>query len=127
MLFRGLIFTAFREKRGVYVAVLISASIFGFMHITNLLGGAKIGATLIQMLSAGVSGIICAWVFYKTQNIIPAMIFHWIWDMFLLLGMYVPVKQTQILQLGQNLFEQIAGVVLILICIRAIRRKYKKL
>ncbi len=122
MLFRGLIFTAFRENRGVYVGVLISASVFGFLHCTNMFAGAGLGSTLMQMGSAGISGVVSAWIFYKTENVIPTMICHWFWDMCLLVGMYVPVSQAQNVGVVQNLFITIAGIVLIVICIRGIRK-----
>lgn len=125
MLFRGIVFNAFREKRGVYMAILISASIFGVLHITNLLGGASLWHTLAQVFSAGISGIVFAWVFYKTQNIIPTMMYHWVWDMFLILGLYIPVSQTQYVLMIQNIFEQVAGIVLIVVCIRVIRSAKK--
>ncbi len=94
MLFRGIIFNAFKETRGVYPAVLLSATIFGFLHVTNLLGGAQIGSTLMQMVSAGVSGIVEAWIFYKTNNVLPTILYHWMWDGLLLIGMVVPVQQV---------------------------------
>ncbi len=124
MLFRGIIFTAFREKRGIYIGVLMSAFIFGFLHCTNLFAGATLGHTLLQMVSASLSGIVFAWVFYKTQNIIPAMICHWFWDMCLLIGLYVPISQAQYMGLAQNLFETVAGIVLLIIIVRHIRTKH---
>ncbi len=127
MLFRGLIFTAFREKRGLYAGVLISASVFGFLHCTNMFAGAELGATLMQMVSAGISGVVSAWIFYKTENVIPTMICHWFWDMCLLIGMYVPVSQAQNVGVVQNLFITIAGIVLIVICIRGIRKMKKQI
>ncbi len=127
MLFRGIIFNAFKESRGIYPAILISASIFGFLHITNLLGGATFAFTLKQMISAGITGGVFAWVFYKTKNIIPTMLFHWVWDMFIIMGLYVPVKQTEMLLMGQNIFEMVAGIVLIVICIRGIRKIRKQI
>ncbi len=121
MLFRGLIFTAFKENRGVYVGMLVSAFIFGFLHCTNMFAGAELGATLMQMVSAGLSGVVSAWIFYKTENVIPTMICHWFWDMSLLVGMYVPVSSAQTVGIIQNLFITIAGIILVVICIRRIR------
>ncbi len=127
MLFRGLIFTAFRENRGLYVGILISASVFGFLHCTNMFAGAELGSTLMQMVSAGISGVVSAWIFYKTENVIPTMVCHWFWDMSLLIGMYVPVSQAQNVGVIQNLFITIAGIVLIVICIRGIRKMKKQI
>lgn len=53
------------------------------------------------------------------------MICHWFWDMCLLIGMYVPVSSAENVGIIQNLFITIAGIVLVVICIRAILRKKK--
>ncbi len=126
MLFRGIIFNGFKEKRGVYPAILISAAIFGFLHITNIAGGAPIGATLKQMGSAGISGILFAWVFYKTKNIVPTMMYHWVWDMFLILGLYIPVSQTSILLTVQNIFTMVSSFTLLIIIIINIVKSKKE-
>ncbi len=113
MLFRGLIFGAFKE-RGVYKAILMSGFVFGFLHITNIFGGQDLIKTLEQMGSAGLTGILFAWVFYKTKSIIPTMIYHWFWDMFGLLGEIVSVDVTTYIQAFQNIFTLGASLVLII-------------
>ncbi len=121
MLFRGLIFTAFKEKYGVYIGILVSAGIFGFLHGTNIVGGAAIGATLFQMLSAGLSGIVAAWVFYKTESLIPTIFYHAIWDMSELLGTVAPVKTVGILSSIQISFETVAAIVIIAYIIKKLK------
>ncbi len=125
MLFRGLIFTAFREKHGVFIGVLVSSFVFGFLHITNLVGGAEIGPTLFQMVSAGLSGIVSAWVFYKTENLIPTIIYHGVWDMMGLVGTIVVVDIASYLSLAQTLFETIAAIVIIVYMVKNLRKGYK--
>ncbi len=125
MLFRGLIFTAFKEKHGVFIGILVSSFVFGFLHITNLAGGAELGATLFQMLNAGLSGVISAWIFYKTKNLIPSMIFHGIWDMMGLVGTVVTVNVASYLSLAQTLFETIAAIVIIVYMVKNLKKGYK--
>ncbi len=55
------------------------------------------------------------------------MLYHWVWDMFLILGLYVAVSQTEYLLMAQNIFEQVAGIVLIVVCIRAMRTMKKQM
>ncbi len=124
-LFRGLIFTAFREKHGVFIGILVSSFVFGFLHITNLAGGAEIGSTLFQMVNAGLSGVVSAWVFYKTENLIPAIIYHGIWDMMGLLGTIVTVDAVSYLSMAQTLFETIAAIVIIVYAVKNLRKGYK--
>lgn len=125
MLFRGLVYTAFKEKYGVFVGVLVSAFIFGFLHITNIAGGQSVKSTLLQMLSAGLSGIVGAWVFYKTENLIPTMIYHAVWDMMGLLGLVVSVDMTSYISLVQNVFEIIAAIVIIIYIVKNLLKGYK--
>ncbi len=120
MLFRGIIFNAFKEKRGAYPAILMSAVIFGLLHITNILGGESVPEAMIQSASAGMSGIFFAWVFFKTKNVIPTMIYHWVWDMFLIMGLYVHVDQTSHLLMFQNLFEMSAALVILVTIMRTL-------
>ncbi len=117
MVFRGIVFNAFRTNHGDYVAILVSAAIFGSLHITNVLGGEPLGEAIKQVGSAALTGILFAWVFTKTKNVVPTMIYHWVWDMFIVLGMYVPVTQTTIVLEFQNLFSLAASIGLLALII----------
>ncbi|PIE31367.1 MAG: hypothetical protein CSA55_05890 [Ilumatobacter coccineus] len=121
MIFRGILMGAVREKRGAYVAVLWSAGVFGFLHSTNILGGQAVGPTLAQVLSAGLSGVLYAWVVIKVRNVIPTMVYHAVWDMFILLGLVVTVSQAEIVLQFQSLFEIVASVVILVMIIRHLR------
>ncbi len=125
MLFRGLIYTAYKEKHGVFVGILVSSFVFGFLHITNLAGGAELGATLFQMLNAGLSGVVSAWVFYKTENLVPTIIYHGIWDMMGLVGTIVTVDVATYLSLVQTVFETASGIVILVYAIINLRKGYK--
>ncbi len=135
LVFRGIILNAFKEKRGVWVAILWSSAIFGFLHITNIFGGQSVAETLKQVLSAGLAGVLFAWVYLKTNNVLPTMIYHGFYDMFILLSLYVPVSLTfaipdssplsitQLIASGQQIFSLTASVILLGIVIHNIRKE----
>ncbi len=122
MLFRGILFTAFRERQGVYKAILISAGVFGFLHSTNLVGGEAFGATVLQVFSAAVAGVLNAWVFYKTKNLIPTMLYHWCFDMFILLGMIAPANTETVSGIQSILTTGAALVILGFIAYRLVKK-----
>ncbi len=137
LVFRGIILNAFKEKRGVWVAILRSSAIFGFLHITNIFGGQSLSSTLFQVLSAGLSGVLCAWVYLKTNNVIPTMIYHWFYDLFAVLSLYVPISWmidipdsypmsiTQIVSSAQMVFTTGASIVLLGLVIYKIYKEKK--
>ncbi len=137
LVFRGIILNTFKEKRGIWVAILWSSVIFGILHITNIFGGQGVIETLKQVFSAGLAGVLFAWVYLKTNNVIPTMIYHGFYDMFILLSLYVPVSLTfpvsdseslsitQIIASGQQIFSLTASVILLGIVIYKIYKEKK--
>ena len=76
MLFRGFLFKALLKKRGVKVAVIVSAVTFGIGHIVNLLAGQASIQTVLQVFFAIAWGFIFTMVFYKGKSLIPCIIAH---------------------------------------------------
>lgn len=83
-LFRGLLFRAMLEDsapnankdKTVKSAVLISSLTFGLGHIVNLLNGAELLPTLLQLVYAVAIGFALSVFVLKTGNIIPCVAFH---------------------------------------------------
>ena len=75
ILFRGFLFKAIANKSAT-AAILISSSVFGIIHIFNLLYGADVIATLAQVIYATSLGMMFSVFFYKTNNIVPCIICH---------------------------------------------------
>lgn len=86
VLFRGTLFGACREyfgesKKGIYLSVIISALIFGGSHLTNLLFTPDLViATITQVIYASEVGIIFAVVYYRSENLLPCIILHGLFD-----------------------------------------------
>ncbi|MDR0907305.1 MAG: CPBP family intramembrane metalloprotease [Rikenellaceae bacterium] len=66
MLFRGLILEYIKQKRGVAVAVVLSALIFGLVH----------APILPQMVNAFVLGIMLGYVYVLTGSLVSVIIVH---------------------------------------------------
>lgn len=54
-------------KRYPWIAIVISALIFGFIHLN-----------LAQGVHAFVIGLLLGWMYYRTGSILPELVFHWV-------------------------------------------------
>ena len=75
IIFRGFLFKMM-EKDNVKSAIIVSSITFGIGHIVNLLNGADLIPTLLQVCYAIAIGYMLVMVFYKSNSIIPCIIFH---------------------------------------------------
>ena len=73
--FRGVICNLWLEK-GVKKAVLISAVLFGICHLMNVLGGAGLTETILQIFFALAYGVAFALVFIVSKSIRPCILLH---------------------------------------------------
>ncbi len=74
-IFRGLLFNAMK-KDGLRSAVIVSSLTFGIGHIVNLLNGAMVAETLLQICYATAIGFLFTIIFHKTNNLYPCIIAH---------------------------------------------------
>lgn len=75
IIFRGFLFRMM-EKSNVKSAIIVSAITFGIGHIINLLNGAELIPTLIQVCYATSIGFLFVIIFYKSKSLIPCIITH---------------------------------------------------
>ena len=73
--FRGVICNLWLEK-SVNKAVLISAVLFGICHLMNVLGGAGLTETILQIFFALAYGIAVALIFIVSKSIWPCIALH---------------------------------------------------
>ena len=90
--FRGVIFLRLAEGRrrsrvGLLVSILLTSAIFGAMHAVNLLTGADLGATLMQIGYSFLIGAMCSVVLLKTANLWLCVLLHAVYDF---CGMLLP-------------------------------------
>ncbi len=79
IIFRGFLFQALLES-GVKKAFIISSLTFGIGHIVNLLNGAELLPTVLQIISAMAIGFLFTLIFYKTKSLWPCIITHSIFN-----------------------------------------------
>jgi len=75
VIFRGLLFKAIC-KSNVKQAILISSITFGIGHIVNLLNGADVLPTLLQICYASAIGFLFTIIFYKGKSLLPCIVTH---------------------------------------------------
>lgn len=75
MIFRGFLFKMM-AKDNLKSAIIVSAITFGMGHIVNLLNGASLIPTLMQICYATAIGYILVIIFYKSKSLIPCIITH---------------------------------------------------
>ena len=77
--FRSVVLDIWQFK-GVKTAVIVSSVVFGICHLTNVLGGAGIAATLLQIAFAFLYGIAQALIFTKAKSLVPCIFVHFLHD-----------------------------------------------
>ena len=75
LIFRGFLFRMM-EKNNVKSVVAVSALTFGIGHIVNLLNGAELIPTLMQICYATAIGYLFVIIFRKSTSLIPCIITH---------------------------------------------------
>lgn len=75
VIFRGFLFKALYSDN-LNQAIIISSVTFGIGHIINLLSGAELISTLLQMIYATCAGFLFTIIFLKTSSLIPCILTH---------------------------------------------------
>ena len=75
VIFRGFLFKAMC-KTNIKSAIIVSSITFGIGHIVNLLNGADVSETLMQICYAVAIGFLFTIIFYKGKSLWPCIITH---------------------------------------------------
>lgn len=75
VIFRGFLFQALC-KENVKQAIAVSSITFGIGHIVNLLNGAELLPTLLQICYAVAIGFLFTVIFYQSKSLIPCIVTH---------------------------------------------------
>lgn len=78
--FRGILCSMW-QGRGVVKAMLVSSILFGFCHLLNVMGGASLGATALQICFAFVYGMVFALIFMIGKSLLPCVLLHALHDL----------------------------------------------
>jgi len=91
------------EKSNANTAIIVSSITFGIGHIVNLLNGADLLPTILQVCYAIAIGYMLVIILYKSKSIIPCIIFHGVFN------------SLSIFNNGNN--EIYSSILLIILCI----------
>ena len=75
IIFRGFLFKALL-KDNLKMAIIISSVTFGIGHVINLIDGADLVPTLLQICYAIAGGFMFTIIFYKSGTLIPCIVAH---------------------------------------------------
>lgn len=75
IIFRGFLFRMM-EQTNLKASLLVSSVTFGIGHIVNLLNGAELLPTLIQICYAVSIGYLFVIIFHKSKSLLPCIITH---------------------------------------------------
>lgn len=84
--FRGLgisyLMRQWKEENRVMPALLFTSACFGLVHSSNIIAGADVPITLIQTAGSFFIGLFLGAIFLRSGNLWPAMIIHFLHDIF---------------------------------------------
>ena len=75
VIFRGFLFKSM-QKDNEKLAIIVSSLTFGIGHIANLLNGAELIPTIVQICYAIALGFLFVTIFLKSGSLIPCIISH---------------------------------------------------
>lgn len=79
ILFRGYLLHVL-QKQSVKMAIIVSSLTFGLGHIVNLLNGAKLLPTILQLIYACAIGFMLSVFVVTTGHILPCCLFHGVFN-----------------------------------------------
>lgn len=75
IIFRGFLFKMM-AKDNIKTAIIVSSVTFGIGHIVNLLNGAELIQTLLQICYAIATGYLFVIIFIKSESLLPCIVTH---------------------------------------------------
>lgn len=79
-MYRGIVLHAFLTTNRVRWAMLVSAISFSLLHAVNVFGGILLLSVPMQLIMTFLFGFLFAPLMLKLNNIVPLILFHWLWD-----------------------------------------------
>ena len=80
--FRGVLLRMLMRKYPIRRAIVYSALAFGAVHLPAVFAGRPLISTLGQVVWAALFGLFYAYLVVKTDSLFPAMIIHWLINVF---------------------------------------------
>lgn len=81
IMFRGIVLHSFLEGNKIFKPMIISAILFSLLHSVNIFAGVSITSMIMQLILTFIFGLFAAAVAIKLNNLIPLILYHFLWDM----------------------------------------------
>jgi len=75
--FRGIILNHQLRKSSQTTSIILNGVLFGLFHLINLLFGADLFSTILQVIYTSCIGIALAYIYVKTKNLLPCILGHY--------------------------------------------------
>ena len=85
----------YHTKKEVIFSILLSAIIFGSLHLTNLLVGQDLLTTIMQVIQTTAIGFLLGTIYYLSKNIWALAFIHGFYDFAVLLGSVNYIKDCE--------------------------------
>jgi len=125
--FRGIILTILLKKYSEKKAIIIDGLLFGGMHFLNIIGGADVGSTIIQVGYATTLGFAFAYMYIKTESLIPCILAHYLIDAVNPLFLNVIFRDMLLALIGLIIFIIILGPLLIFLLVKFVMKRENNL
>lgn len=113
VMFRGIVLNTLIEKRSTLFSIIFSSILFSSLHIVNIFGGLDLIGVPLQLLSTFLFGLIFSCLSLLIKNIIPLILYHFIWDFIIVSEPLTHIRIWEITTL--SLISQILIVVPLII------------
>ena len=70
-----------KEKETYMPALIVSSVVFGLIHLGNIVSGAAVPVTILQVISAAITGLFLCALYLRSGNIFWPMLVHFVHDM----------------------------------------------
>ncbi len=117
LIFRGMVLNSFKTQKSIVPAMVISSLGFGIVHIGTVFFGMPLIDALAGALSSSLLGFALVPLTIKLNNIVPAMMFHVLWNTVLLTSGMLRIEISQVAYLT-NPVNIIIGIVLGIVVIK---------
>ncbi len=121
--FRGIILTLLLKKYSEKKSIIIDGLLFGSMHLLNIIGGADVGFTIIQMIYATTWGFAFAYMYIKTKSLVPCIIAHYLIDAVNPLFFNVVITNMLLALIGLIVFIIILSPLFIILLVKYVMKR----
>lgn len=111
LMFRGIILQALLKSGSAQRAVLISALAFSSLHAINIIAHHSWLMMAGQLAMTFIFGLFSAAVTIRLRNLLPMIVFHWLWDFQAFVPTVMPVPPLLYIS-GTIVLELVMGIVL---------------